>query len=301
MISICIPVYNFDITPLVKELAKQIGLLNQSAEIVIIDDCSDRKYKELNRIACQEHIYVELAENIGRARIRNLFLKYVKYDYLLFLDCDSLILLPTFLSNYLEIIRQKPAIVCGGRIHEDIKPSREKRLRWKYGNSREIRSVEVRNRFPNNSFMTNNFLIDRKILEQIKFDKRITQYGHEDTLFGYSLKKNDIVIRHIDNPVENGDFDYNKDYLKKTEEGIKNLVGILNFPEYQEDLQNDVALLRFYRKVKKFDGVIGFLFTLHKRPIRWLLSKGYVSLCVFDFYKLGILIENIKKQQETKH
>ena len=296
MISICIPVYNFDITSLVNELTKQINLSNQPAEIVIIDDCSDGKFKEINSVVCQQHIYVELEENIGRAKIRNLFLKYVKYDYLLFLDCDSSILSPTFLSKYVEIIGEKPAIVCGGKVNDTSKPSRETRLRWKYSNKREIRSVEVRNKFPNNSFMANNFLISRIILDQIRFDERITQYGHEDTLFGYSLKKNNIIIRHIDNPVENGDFDFNWDYLKKTEEGIKNLVAILNFPEYQEDLQNDVALIRFYRKVKKIDGIISLLFTLHKRQIKWLLSKGFVSLRLFDFYKLGLLIEYLKKK-----
>jgi len=301
MISVCIPVFNFDITSLVNELTRQIELLNQPAEIVVIDDCSNEKYKNINRVVCQKHVYIELEKNIGRAKIRNLFLQFAKYDYLLFLDCDSSIQAASFLANYVENIGEKTAVVCGGRINDNSKPSRDKRLRWKYCLKREIRSVEVRNKFPNNSFMTNNFLINRKILEEIKFDERITGYGHEDTLFGYSLKKNNIVIHHIDNPVENEDPDNNWDYLKKTEEGIKNLINILNFPEYKEDLLNDITLLRFYRKVKKFDGIILMIYKIHKRPIKWLLSKGFANLRLFDFYKLGFFIENIKKQTDEVH
>jgi hypothetical protein len=72
MISICIPVYNFNITSLISELSNQIDLLNTECEIIVIDDCSD-KFKRINQIACAKHTYIELSENIGRARIRNLF------------------------------------------------------------------------------------------------------------------------------------------------------------------------------------------------------------------------------------
>ena len=90
MISICIPVYNFNITSLVNELSNQVNSLNIPCEIIVIDDCSEN-FKRINKIECEKHTYIELSENIGRARIRNLFLKYAKYEYLLFLDCDSLV------------------------------------------------------------------------------------------------------------------------------------------------------------------------------------------------------------------
>jgi len=244
MISICIPVYNFNITSLINELTTQVNSLNIECEIIVIDDCSEN-FKRINKIECEKHTYIELSENIGRARIRNLFLKYAKYEYLLFLDCDSLIKTTSFLSNYVEIIKDKPRVVCGGRIYETSRPNREKRLRWKYGILRESQSCSVRREFPDKSFMTNNFLISKKVFEENRFDERIVKYGHEDTLFGFSLKKRNIRIIHIDNPVINGDIELNSEYLNKTREGVINLVNILYFSKYDKDIIGDIAILRF--------------------------------------------------------
>lgn len=293
MISICIPVYNFNITSLINELSNQVNSLNIPCEIIVIDDCSEN-FKRINKIECEKHTYIELSENIGRARIRNLFLKYAKYEYLLFLDCDSLIKTTSFLSNYVEIIKEKPSVVCGGRIYETGRPKREKRLRWKYGILRESQSCSVRQEFPNKSFMTNNFLISKKVFEENKFDERIVKYGHEDTLFGFSLKKRNIKITHIDNSVINGDVELNNEYLNKTREGVINLINILNFTKYDKDLIDDITILKFYNKVKKIEKIVNLSFVISKPLIVFLLTRGYISLYLFDYYKLGILIENIR-------
>jgi len=295
MISICIPVYNFDVTSLVGELSEQAKSLNKPYEIIVIDDCSDDKYKAINRIACENYIYIGLEENIGRSKIRNLFLRYSRYDYLLFIDCDSIIESSDFLLKYFEIIKQNPSVVCGGRIYKKFRPVRDKMLRWKYGLLRESRPFDVRKKFPHKSFMTNNFLIGRKILAEIRFDERITKYGHEDTLFGYSLKKENILIDHIDNPVVNGDLENNTEYLNKTAEGIGNLVNIMEVTNFDEDLINFITILRIHSKVRKMGKIIKLSFIMFKPLIVFLLSKGFVNLYLFDFYKLGILIEKNKE------
>ncbi len=297
MISICIPVYNFNITSLISELSEQINSLSIPCEIIVIDDAS-AKFKAINKSVCKNHTYIELSENVGRAKIRNLFLKYAQYDYLLFLDCDALIKIPSFLSKYAEIIKENPSVVCGGRVYDSNPPERGYRLRWKYGILRESQPYSVRRKFPNRSFMTNNFLIRKNILGKIKFDERIAQYGHEDTLFGYALKKSNIIITHIDNPILNGDVELNNEYLNKTREGIINLIHILKFKEYDNDLINDIALLRFYQKIKILRGIIRLSFLVFKPLTIFLLSKGYVHLYLFDYYKLGILIENIKNSEK---
>ena len=298
MISICIPVYNFNITALVNELSNQVNSLNIPCEIIVIDDGSVH-FKEVNKIACDKHTYIELPGNIGRARIRNLFLKYAQYPYLLFLDCDSQIKTSSFLSNYVEILKDNPSVVCGGRIYENTRPNREKRLRWKYGILRESQPYAVRREFPYKSFMTNNFLISKKVFEENKFDERILKYGHEDTLFGFSLKKRNIKITHIDNPVINGDVELNREYLNKTREGVINLVNILNFTNYDKELMDDITLLRFYNKVRKIESIVYLSFVLSRPLIVFLLTRGYISLHLFDFYKLGILIENIRNSASS--
>lgn len=292
MISICIPIYNFDVTSLVKELSRQAKLLSVPYEIILIDDCSDEVHKNLNDSICQQETYIQLAENIGRSKIRNLFLIYSKFENLLFLDCDSLVVKDNFLAKYIEVIRQgNYNVVCGGRVYDMHKPSRNKLLRWKYGVNKESQPVDVRKKHPNKSFMTNNFLVNREILESIRFDERITEYGHEDTLFGYALKLRSISIIHIDNPVLNGELEENSVYLMKTEKGIINLLHILAFVNYERDFINDLSILRFYYKVNRFQKIIGLVFTVFKPVIESFLTKGFVSLFLFDFYKLGLLIK----------
>lgn len=300
MISICIPVYNFDISLLINALSNQLKSIDAPVELIVIDDCSTEAIKTKNRISCKDCQYIELPKNIGRSKIRNLFLNYASHDYLLFLDCDSLIENFRFLSAYIEVIAQAPAVVCGGRYYGQKPAGRQQKLRWKYGVYKESQTCESRKKQPYKSFMSNNFLISRKVLEEIKFDERITQYGHEDTLFGYSLKKRQIPISHIDNPVLNGDIETNAEYLRKTREGIINLVAILNFEEYQQDLINDITLLRFYNKIRKFESLVLWFFLIKKPVIIYLLTRGYVSLRLFNFYKLGILIEHRKKQSRHK-
>ena len=160
MISICIPIYNFNVSPLLDELSMQMEKAEASVELILIDDCSSSEYKERNKSVCNKHRYIELEENIGRAKIRNLFLDHAQYDHLLFLDCDSLIPNKTFLSNYLKAIKKgESSIICGGRIYDSAKPDSNKLLRWKYGIEKESLSYEERMQQPNKSFMTNNFLI----------------------------------------------------------------------------------------------------------------------------------------------
>ncbi len=302
MISICIPIYNFDVTSLVKELSRQAKSLLVPYEIIIIDDCSNEVYKNINDSICKQENYIQLAKNVGRSRIRNLFLTYSKFENLLFLDCDSLVFKADFLLKYIEVIRQgNYNVVCGGRVYDMHKPHRIKMLRWKYGVKKESQTVDVRKKNPNKSFMTNNFLVNREILKSIRFDERITEYGHEDTLFGYALKMRGISIVHLDNPVLNGDLEDNLEYLKKTEKGIINLLHILTFVNYERDFINDLSILRFYFKVNRFQKMIGVIFDMVKPLIEFLLSRGFVSLLLFDFYKLGLLVKHQRRIAINSH
>ncbi len=295
MLSICIPIYNFNVVPLVRVLHEQCEAEGIDYEIILIDDASTT-YKSTNEAFCTSFHYIPLKENIGRSKIRNLFLGYAKFEYLLFLDCDAIIANDSFISSYTKAIRRQPNVICGGRIYESEKADRAHRLRWKYGIEKESQSALQRQQLPNKSFMTNNFVIRKSLLETIKFDERIGKYGHEDTLFGFELKKREIVIEHIENPVVNGDVETNSLFLQKTDEGVINLVKILNFVEDPEALVEDITLLRFHQKVKSFDGFIAFLFLLFGTLIRKILEKGYVHLALFDFYKLGLFVQNRREK-----
>ncbi|MFT3739907.1 MAG: glycosyltransferase [Breznakibacter sp.] len=295
MITICIPVYNFNVNALVDELIRQAHTLNVPVEIIAIDDCSFPSFRNLNTLLPGKTRFVQLERNIGRAKIRNLFLQYATYDHLLFLDCDALIIRHDFLIKYIDTIPDTTEyVVCGGRIYDPARPPLKKMLRWKYGIERESRPVEVRQQDANRSFMTNNFIIHKLLLESVKFEERLTDYGHEDTLFGYALKKRKIAITHIDNPILNGDVEDNDVYLAKTERSIWNLLKIVAFTRNDTAFVKDVSLLRAANKLKKFGikPLVRFLFRISKNTIRKKLSAGQVNLTVFDFYKLGLLFEH---------
>lgn len=290
MISICIPIYNFNVTELVTDLSRQSNLLNVPSEIILIDDGSESTFKEINKTICEKEIYIELEKNIGRSAIRNRFLDHSKYDNLLFLDCDSIIHTDDFLAKYVDALKNHPEnVICGGRIYEANAPERAKRLRWKYGIVKESKSYEIRSQNPNASFMTNNFIISRSIFEAIPFDEGLREYGHEDTLFGFELKKRSVNIIHIDNTIRNGHLENNIEYIENTEKAVTNLIYILEHTNYDKDLIQDIRLLRIFYKLYKLRSIIRLAFRILKPLIKYTLSRGYVSLYLFDFYKFGIL------------
>lgn len=300
MISICIPVYNFDINQLVNSLRTQANENKQIVEIIIIDDASDFSYKKLNEKIAKQETYIKLKKNIGRAKIRNLFLDYANYEYLLFLDCDSLVISENFITNYIEKLQKKDInVICGGRIYQKKKPKRRKYLRWKYGKKIESKSAKERKIEPNKSFMTNNFLIKKELLDKIKFDENLTQYGHEDTLFGFCLKKNNIQIRHIENPILNNHLEDNLEYIEKTKLAINNLIAILKSDNYDKKIVEDIALLKFYYSIRERKLYFYFIkmLSIFFSPFFFLLLKNGIIIHIktFNFYKLGIFLKHFKK------
>jgi GT2 family glycosyltransferase len=301
MIAVCIPVYNHPIAPLAGELRRQIARLDRGLELVVIDDGSEDRFREANREACREARYVELTENIGRSRIRNLFLFHTQCPYLLFLDCDSLLVSRDFLKDYLEMASQSYPVVCGGRIYPAERPPREKRLRWEYGVRRESQPAETRRRHPHRSFLSNNFMVHRSVLERIPFDERLTGYGHEDTLFGFMLGRHNIPVMHTNNPVLNDGLETNREFLEKTQQGVLNLIHITRLTDNQRELTEGIALLRLARRIGWASPAIRGIFFLLKPPLARLLSAGLASMSLFGFFKLGLYMESrhqMKKQRQ---
>lgn len=295
MISICIPIFNFNVTELVKTLSDQSKRLDCPSEIILIDDCSDVSFKEVNENICSKENYIQLEKNIGRAAIRNRFLEYAKYEHLLFLDCDMVVRSNNFLEKYYNTINESNnKIICGGLMYLNSPPKRTALLRWKYGVKKESRTCIERNKNPHKSFMASNFVIPKSILHTIRFDERLSEYGHEDTLFGYELKKRNFKIIHIDNPVLSEYVISNIDYISKTEKAIGNLTHILKFNNYDKGFIEDVKLLHIYYKLYKVRKFTAIIFVVFKPLIKYALAKGYVNLYMFDFYKLGTLTIKMK-------
>ncbi len=300
MLSICIPIYMQNVTKLVTDLEQQMAQLSIPAELILIDDCSSDLFKNQNEIACSKHQYYKLEKNIGRSKIRNLFLKYAQYEYLLFLDCDAEVIGGSFLENYIPyLLESKFDVICGSSIYPKEKTNRDKRLRWKNGNVRETISPEKRMLKPHSSFMTSNVIIKKSIFDIITFDESLTKYGHEDTLFGYALMKKNIPILHIYNPVLNADLDTNKVFVNKMENALDNLVIILRSINFDPEFIQNNKLLSLYFKLKSKHIVpfVRFSFFFVKPIFRFLLTNGVASLFILDIYKFGVLANAFQRNK----
>ena len=287
MISICIPVYNYHVTNLITTLSNQIELLNEGLELIVIDDGSKEEFKLQNRDCLTKHVYIELPQNIGRSKVRNLFNKYAKNKFLLFMDCDSMVVNHQFLANYMTCL-ENDTVFYGGRNYPKKLPNKNEKLSWIYGSEIESKSVSQRNKLPYVSFMTNNFLIDRSIFFKICFDEKLKNYGHEDTLFGYQLYQSKIIVKHIDNPVLNLDLESNKKFIEKTEQALCSLRLICSEMKLDNEFFEYVKLLRFYKTTTKLQSLaIQLTYGITNRVIRCLLVKGLYSNNLLGFYKIG--------------
>ena len=104
MISICIPTYNCNVEPLIENLLNQVERCDEKIEIIVIDDASNEKYLIKNAKIIEKIKYIVLPQNIGRAKIRNRFLDYASYNYLLFLDSDTMPVSDKFIFNYIDTL-----------------------------------------------------------------------------------------------------------------------------------------------------------------------------------------------------
>ena len=299
MLSICIPVYNYDVGSLVKDLHFQAKEAGYPFEMILMDDASDETFREINKSIELENVrYIQLNENIGRAKIRNRLAEEAKFSFLLFMDCDSAVASRLYIGNYIRVI-DSWTVCCGGRIYEGKKPADSTYLRWKYGVERECASVSERNKNPNSGFQTNNFLIHKSIFEKVKFNEDLIGYGNEDTLFGLELLEQKVIIQHIDNPLIHTGLESASDFLEKTENGIENLhrVELLLREKYPKYI-NHSRLMRTKLFLQKLHllGCVSKLFSMMKRLMKNNLLSKNPSLMIFDLYRLGLLCrESVKK------
>jgi hypothetical protein len=306
MLSICIPVYNYSVEKLVKQLSEQCEESNTPFEINIFEDGSDSEFVNLNKIVTKykntnHHIS---QTNIGRSAARNHLAKISKFDKLIFIDCDSELPSDNYVKNFIE--NSQHNVVCGGTVYIEEQYKKEFSLRFKYGIKREMTSAASRNKQPNLSFTTNNFLISKSIFDKIKFREFLKDYGHEDSLFGYELKQNELIIKHIDNPVIHCGLEPNSVFLEKSLKAINNLVIIKNDTSIDPDFINDIRLIRKQKKIASIglSVFVKIFFNIFEKNIKnHLIKSTNPSLFWFNFYKLAYytkLVEN-EKAKTKKH
>jgi glycosyltransferase involved in cell wall biosynthesis len=290
-ISCLIPVYNYDIVALVISMKSAIGKVPEFYEILIGDDGSSSEYREKYRSLESEFVKVIISEkNIGRAAIRNRLALEAKGDVLLFIDADAA--LPGTAEAY--ILKWIPMmavykVISGGTLYHDSPPGDpDKLLRWKYGKWREQKNATERNKHPHAGFSTFNFLIDKTVFNKIRLNEALKQYGHEDTLLGYQLKKAGIDILHIDNGLMHEGLESNTDFLNKTKLGIENLSKLYDIVTDKKAFSETVRILRNYKRLRflRLTRILAGIYIRYRDQMEIRLDSSNISLWLFGFYKI---------------
>ncbi len=293
MLSICIPVYNFDVRNLVFDLKKEIISKEIKVEIILIDDASDDTFKTINKELQHEvKEIVFLENNVGRSKIRNLFLQYAEGEYLLFLDCDAQIDNGDFLSNYLdEIVQDNGAEVIYGNFK--VSPLYSQSLRNRYSIEREIFQGNRSTDF--SVFKTVNFVIQKEIFQKFPFNEELIQYGYEDYIFAKKMQLGNVKFSAINNPVIHVDETENTVFLEKTKTAIGSLYQ-LSQNQVNIIYIKDLKVYRVAQKLlkKRLGGVYLFFYKLIERKLIKNLLSDQPHLKSLDLYKLGLLLRKLK-------
>lgn len=292
-LSILIPVFNDKCTQLVHQLSRQVeAIQNLRFEILVADDGSTQEdcISSNRAIEALPHCsYIVRGKNVGRAAIRNFLARQAQYEWLLFLDCDMQVPHDRFLEKYLTC--ESGEVIDGGFAVVENPSLYKRSLRYTYEWTMQSQhTAEQRRKRPYQHFRTTNFMVRRDIMLRLPFDERIRRYGFEDVLFGKLLRKEQVGICHIDNPMMLADVEDNATFVAKTEEALHTL------HTFKADLRGYSNLLTFVEGIHL--GVVrGAICLFHRCFKKWERSNlvgNNPSLRVFKLYKLGyfMAIEN---------
>jgi glycosyltransferase involved in cell wall biosynthesis len=292
-ISLLVPVYDYDIIALVHGMKSALGKVPEFCEILIGDDGSSPEYKEKYKALEEDGIKLISSEkNIGRAAIRNRLAMEASGDFLLFIDADTVLpgTAEAYMRKWLPMM-QLYNVICGGILYHDAPPGDpDKLLRWKFGKWMEQRKASEKNKNPNEWFSTFNVLISKSVFSKIRFNEELKQYGYEDTLMGYQLKKAGIEILHIDNGLFHEGLETNKEFLNKTKLGVENLSKLYDNVTDKKTFSQTVRILRTYNYFKFFrlTGLLAKFYIRYRDRMEIRLESGKISVLLFRFYKVAM-------------
>ena len=294
MLSILIPIHEFDVREFVKDLSSLSVKLDVPCELICLDDASSEKYRSINSSLSQLEnvIYRESEVNLGRSAVRNAMAELAQYDNLVFLDCDGKVVRKDYLEKYAAI--DEYDVVYGGRVYQEDRPvEAELNFHWYCGMAREEIPVQIRDKAPHKSFMTNNFMVKKSVYDAIKMDENVKGYGHEDTLFAMDLKRQGFNIQHIDNPIEHIGIEDVDVFLGKSSNAVANLAQLM----INKQVDESIKLIRYYRKLESIglSSIASKVIMAFEQPIMRSLKSAAPNLLWFDLWKLALLEKEMRK------
>lgn len=285
MLSILIPVYNYNVVPLVKKLHQQALLLNVFFEIIICDDASTETYNNKELIKLN---YVRLLfnkQNLNIAKTRNRLLSAANFQWIIFVDADVIPTTDFFLATYWNK-RNKGVFFSGGFTYPQNNNNNNS-LRLLYG-----KRIEQHKHLRTCC----NIFFNREIIHTL-FDETIVNYGFEDTLFYLEVEKKH-KITYVNNKVYHYSTDRNSDFLAKTKKACQTLAQLIEDNKLQI---NDVQLSKKYNRIVAFrlPFILSFLKFFFYGRLQKNLTGNNPKLFYFKWFKL-FAYHQAQQQLSTK-
>ena len=163
LISVIIPAYNGE--RYISEAISSVQEQQMNTEILVVDDGSDDKTAQ---IAQSTGVYLFHTKHQGAESARNIGIQKSRGDYILFLDCDD-ILVKGSLQRMYDFLEQNPDIsYVHAKVKEFLSPDAHKRA---------VRSE------PYTGILTGAFLFKKQFFKQIgMFDENLQAGGGIDLI-----------------------------------------------------------------------------------------------------------------------
>lgn len=290
MLSIAIPVYNYDIRDMVQSLH---GLLKSSAidfEILLFDDASQIEISTRNKsVESFSHInYIISKTNVGRTQARQILAERAQYNWLLFMDADVIPKNDNFFKKFTNAMQSDVDLIFGGIDYQSQRPVDSEILRWHYGKEREAKSLNLRIKNPYSSIVSACFLIKKQIfLNANSHLKQQNQYGL-DLRFASLLAQQNVRVLHIENPVYHLGLESSTHFILKSKSALETLKTLVDDNKIPI---NASALLRSYDRLKRFKlhQLFGKLMIIIEPQILNQIKGKNPNLFLFDLFRLGYL------------
>jgi len=289
MLSILIPVYNYDVTKLVQELHKQLVTSKIDFEIICIDDVSKQDIinSNLRTEKLSNTTYILSNKNNGIAITRQNLIDTAKYDWIILIDADVELIDDNYISNYINVANNDFSFIFGGFAYKKIKPENTHLLRWKYGKKHEAVSASKRNSNPYKITIAANMLAKKDSYKNLHLNSLGNNYAM-DYFFGAQLKENNEEVLHIDNQVYHLGIESSITYLRKKERAVETLLKLYNSRKIKSH-SNSLLKTFIFLKKSKLNYIGSWWFSLFNKSMRKNLTSKNPYIKLLQLYKLSYL------------
>ncbi len=279
LLSIIIPMYNLEqyISYCLDSIVSQI---RENVEIILIDDGSKDKTKEICNSYCEKYSYIKYfyQDNAGVSVARNNGLKRAIGDYILFVDGDDWIIKDTLLQIINKIKKNREVDIFAG---DFVKSKNNQAKSKKVRTTLNLKEYD----FPENLiklFETNNFnpslccnIIKRNLFfdNNILLDANVKYTEDMDCMLQLFLKAEKIVF------IEKPFYVYRQNQSSATHScSLKRVDDTMNFVIKWNDRIQEIESVELKKYLFNFvqyeySIVVGLLYTLPKNERRKIITK----------------------------